>query len=164
MEVLSLLFALSLVVAAAAQEPPARILFLHFKFKDDQISLIKTTVATGTLKTIPHGGHFKLEVELASAAGQILWTNVVPDPSIELLEYEDPDHPGEMTSKVVSKNDVEFVVRVPFMPQARQLKFYRAQPHSHEPTDPQAGKKKPDEAESPTRKSLGAVILPEETK
>jgi hypothetical protein len=46
------------------------------------------------------------------------------------LEYEDPDNPGVIKSKIVPVANTEFVVRAPFYKQARSVAVFREGPAS----------------------------------
>jgi hypothetical protein len=103
-----------------------QILFLHLRMKDGTLTLVRSATVAGVLKSrrsADKKAPFQLEVETAEGAS--LWGEKMTDPSVRRYEYEDPDNPGVIKSKVVQLNEVEFTVRVPFKKEARRLSFYR---------------------------------------
>jgi hypothetical protein len=112
----------------AQSKAPDKILFLHLRMKDGAITLVKTATTPGLLKS--HRGAGKrgpIEFELQNTEGAPLWRETMSDPSIRRYEYEDPDNPGVIKSKVVQLGEVEFVVRVPFSKATRRISFYRTE-------------------------------------
>jgi hypothetical protein len=153
------MLSLSGFVPGLAEDAP-QILFLTLKLEKDQVSLIRSATAPGTLKpsvTHPQG----LEMELTSGAGQLLWRQSVTDPSIQRLEYEDPDHPGRIVMKVVQLTNVEFTVRVPALTNAQRLHFYQSSAFSS--TNAAASSAPREKAIAESRRSLGHVTLPAAT-
>jgi hypothetical protein len=146
--------------AVFAQESSPKIVFLHLKLESNQVSLVSASVSPGTLKRFPER-HPALDLEVATSAGQVLWTNNVADPSIRRLEYEDPDHPGQILNKQVQLTNTEFTVRVPAFPNAQQVNFYLALPPGATNV---VGAKTSATNALPPRKLLGTVILPQEAK
>ena len=142
------------VCATTAQPDQARFFFLTFRLKAGALTLVKARVMPGTLKpqrdgTQPDALRFVLE----QAADESLWSRRLDDPSVQRLEYEDPDHPGQIKSKTVQLDDVEFIVRAPYHPNARQVVIYRE--HVEIPVD---GAK----AAPPVRQLLARLPLPAE--
>jgi hypothetical protein len=144
-----------------AQEAAPKIFFLHLRLESNQVSLVSASVAPGTLKRFPEHRP-ALDLEVATAADQVLWTNNVADPSIRRLEYEDPNHPGEIISKEVQLTNTEFTVRVPAFTNADHVNFYQS-PSSAGTNVPGAN---PSLASLPVppRTMLGTVQLPQEGK
>lgn len=140
---------------AFAQDPAPRILFLHLKLESNQVSLVSASVAPGTLKRFSEHRP-ALDLEVATSDGQVLWTNNVASPSIRHLEYEDPDHPGEISSKEVPLTNTEFMVRVPVFADAHQVNFYWTQSS----VETNAAAARPSVANGPPRKPCGTVVLP----
>src|SRR3569832_2364384 len=93
-----LVFFLTAVGVAAYADKKPSILFLHLRYANNQFSIVKKSVVPGTAKTSlnPHGP--KLDLELASSDGTVLWSDSVGDPSIRHFESEDPVHPGQLIS------------------------------------------------------------------
>lgn len=127
-----------------------QILFLHLKLKDDAITLVGSSVKPGRLKT-PFAPDKKGQVhlELTSTNGTVLWSDVIADPTVQRLEYKDPDHPGALKTKQVKVAETEFTLRLPFHKDAKQLKL-----HSLEKPANRA------DAVKRTKKLLGSVAIP----
>jgi hypothetical protein len=142
---------------AFAQELPPQICFLHLSLESNQVSLVSATVAPGKLKVFP-AQDAVLGLEVATAAGQVLWTNRVADPSFRHLEYEDPDHPGQILSKEVRLTNTEFTVRIPVMRDAHHVNFYRL--NSSSTTNGAGANPSTAQVTSPARQELGSVELP----
>jgi hypothetical protein len=144
-----------------AQESPPQIFFLHLKLQSNQVSLVSASVAPGRLKVFPER-RAALDLEVATSAGQVLWTNSVADPSFRHLEYEDPDHPGQIISKEVQLTNTEFTVRVPVIRDAHHVNFYLSQ--SLAGTNAAGANPLSAHLPAPQRRDLGSVILPPATK
>ena len=144
-----------------AQESPSQILFLHLILQSNQVSLVSAAVTPGRLKVFPEH-RAALDLEVATSAGQVLWTNSVADPSLRHLESEDPDHPGQIISKEVQLTNAEFTVRVPVIRDAHHVNFYLSR--SADGTN--AASANPFAAQLPSsqRMDLGSVVLPPTTK
>lgn len=145
----------------SAQETSSKIFFLHLRLESNQVSLVSASIAPGTLKRFSPPSA-SLELEVATAAGQVLWTNAVADPSIRHLEYEDPQHPGEIISREVQLTNTEFTVRIPGFINAHHVNFYRSQSTAATNVPP-ANAAAVSPAES-TRQMLGTVALPQDAK
>ena len=156
-----LLFLAACPLAVNAQLSSPKILFLHLKLESNQVSMVKASLAHGTLKRFSERPP-SLDLEVATSVGEVIWTNRVADPSIRRLEYEDPVHPGEVIGKEVHLTNVEFTVRVPVFPNADHVSFYRTEP----PAGTNAPAARPSgAAQQPAqRKRLGVVTLPAELK
>ena len=104
-----------LALGISANAADEGILFLHLRLDGERVTLVKQTRTRGTLKR-PRGASTRgrgLELNLQTARGASLWSQVMPDPTVRRIEYEDPDRPGEMASREVPLTHVEFTVRVP---------------------------------------------------
>ena len=113
----------------AQRKEPDQILFLNLRMTNGVITLVNAMPTPGVLKSrrgADKKGPIQLEVE--TAAGTSLWNETMSDPSVRRYEYEDPDHPGGIISKVVQLNEVQFSVRIPFNKEARRVSFYRVAP------------------------------------
>ncbi len=153
--ILFLLLSLAAAMRAAAQDAVPRMLFLHLKMETNQVSLLGASVAPG--KARPAAGEAsQLQVEIADAAGQLLWTNSVSDPTVRRLEYEDPEHPGSILHKDVQMTNVEFVVRAPALANARQVSFFSSRSAAATNSPPLK------QAIPAQRTPLGVVTLPDE--
>lgn len=140
-----------------AQESPPQILLLHLKLQSNQVSLVTAAFAPGRLKVFPEH-HAALDLEVATSSGQVLWTNIVADPSFRHLEYEDPDHPGQIISKEVQLTNAEFTVRVPVFRDAHHVNFHLTQ--SSAGTNAAGANPLAAHLPSPQHLDLGSVILP----
>jgi hypothetical protein len=106
-----------------------QILFLHLRMKGGTLTLVKSATVPGVLKSRRSADKkAPLQLEVETAEGASLWSDTMNDPSVRRYEYEDPDNPGVIKSKVVRLNEVEFTVRVPLKKEARRLSFYRVSP------------------------------------
>src|SRR5262245_34470664 len=103
-----------------------QIIFLHLRMKDGTLTLVRSATVPGVLKSRRSADKkAPLQLEVETAKGASLWSETMSDPTVRRYEYEDPDNPGLIKSKVVQLNEVEFTVRVPFKKEARRLSFYR---------------------------------------
>lgn len=154
---------LALVLAACgvnrvfAQASPPQIYFLRLNLQSNQVSLVSASVAPGTLKVFP-AQDAVLDLEVATSAGQVLWTNRVANPSIRHLEYEDPDHPGQILSKEVQLTNTEFTVRIPVIRDAHHVNFYL--PQTMAGTNATGANPSAAQLTSPARRGLGSIELP----
>jgi hypothetical protein len=115
--------------ANAQTRSEAQIVFLHLRMKNDTLTLVKSALRPGLVKQrrlVEKSGGIYYEV--ISSSGKSLWQGVTGDPSQQRLEYEDPDHPGELKTKYVKLNEVEFTLRIPFNPEMSRLELYRMAP------------------------------------
>ena len=146
-----LVFAFLAACSGLAEEKD-QILFLQLKLKDEAITLVRSSVRPGHLKTpIAPDKKGEIRLELTAADGSSLWHEVMADPTVRRIEYEDPDNPGSLKSKEVRVTEAEFTVRVPFVKAAKQLNLHRLEKPARRAdaqTPRQAGK------------LLGVVALP----
>jgi hypothetical protein len=112
--------------------------------------LLDTVVRPGVLKPQINAAPVGVQYELVSEAGALLWKGTMPDPNVLHLEYDDPPGSGVLKRKTVVLPEAEFTVRVPVLPQAKRLDFYRLEA----PASGATGEK------SITRKLLGSLSLP----
>ena len=135
---------------SARDQEQEKILFLHLRIKGEVVTLLKCSTRPGVLKK-PHHQKGELTLDLISADGAALWTTVMEDPRIQRFEYEDPDNPGQLKTKVVQLPETEFMVRVPYKKAAKRLVIFR-----HEPVSGDA----PGKAAKVARRDLGNFDLP----
>jgi len=142
------LFLLSLYALAAAEKNQSKILFLHLKFKDNTITLVKTTIRPGVVKPMlpPKDSDF-LYYEVSSSSGVLLWKGGIKDPSFVRYEYEDPDQPGKLKVKEIKLEEAEFTLRIPYNPEFQLIEFYKSVPSND------------NKKQSAERKSLGTIKL-----
>ena len=119
--------ALAMLVAHKAQaEEPDQILFLHLKIKGDGVTCLSSSTTPGRLKTpVATERRGTLYLELVSTNGAAVWSDVIADPAVRRLEYEDPDHPGTLKIKEINLTEREFAVRVPFRHGTATLRVHR---------------------------------------
>jgi len=127
-----------------------QIWFLHLKIRDQAVTLLDTSTRPGVLKRQLELAPAGIRYELVSAAGTCLWKGTIPDPVVRHIEYEEPAGSGVLKRKSVAVNEAEFVVRIPVLPEAKRLNFYRLEPSVI--ADP--------EQKSPAHQLLGSVELP----
>jgi hypothetical protein len=106
-----------------------KILFLRLRFHNNSITLVQSNVRPGVLKQsadfLKSGG---IEYQCQTAAGQLLLSSLMNDPSIQRYEFEDPEHPRTLRMKEVKLTDVEFTLRIPFKEDIRRVEFFRVEP------------------------------------
>lgn len=103
-----------------------RILFLHLRMQDGAVSLVRSSIRPGRLKTpIASDRQGVIQLQLTAEPGVVLWTEVMADPLCRRLEYVDPGSPGMLRTKWVQVTQAEFTVRLPFYPEGRQLTLHR---------------------------------------
>ena len=123
---LALWLSLCVSVSVWGQDGTNQFLFLRLRLKAGEITLVDSSLVNGTLK--PQRNSEELEslvVSLEATTGEERWSLAIADPSLQRLEYEDPDQPGSLRSKLVKVDDVEFVVRAPLKPGVRQVAVFR---------------------------------------
>jgi hypothetical protein len=105
---------------------PDQILFLHLKIQGDAITCLDSSVRPGRLKTpVATERKGSIYLELVSTNGAAVWSEVIADPAVRRLEYEDPAHPGTLKIKEVNLTETEFTVRVPFRRDETKLRVHR---------------------------------------
>ncbi|MDB6027818.1 MAG: hypothetical protein JWM68_4041 [Verrucomicrobiales bacterium] len=101
-------------------------LFLTIQIKGGVLTMQKASVVAGSLKPQQDSKDAEaLVVALEDAEGKDRWSLAMEDPTIQRLEYEDPQHPGVIKSTVTHLDDVEFIARVPLMIGVRHVAIYR---------------------------------------
>ncbi|MCI0693559.1 hypothetical protein L0337_16320 [candidate division KSB1 bacterium] len=127
------LFAITLALSlheaslANAQTPSAaQIVFLHFKIKDETITLVKANTRPGVVKQ-KRGGETRggIYYDVVSASGKSLWNGGMEDPLVQRIEYGDPADSGRIKIKNVTHEEAGFTLRMPFRPDAHRIEFYR---------------------------------------
>jgi hypothetical protein len=123
--ILLLLAALSAPQALAEQPDPDGIVFLHLTLVGDAVQLDKVKVAEGTLKTPRTVSRLKdrIYVEVLDGDDRRLHEAVIRDPSHVVYEWADDD--GQLHSKLVVKDSVTFVVRIPLHDALHRVRFSR---------------------------------------
>jgi hypothetical protein len=108
----------------AASPAPAgeHILFLHLRRGPEGVTLLDKTIRAGHLKALPANGAFQFEV--VNGDGAVLQSGAMRDPAVKRLEYEDPEHPGQLLAREVNADSAEFTIRIPANSAARAVRFY----------------------------------------
>jgi hypothetical protein len=127
-----------------------QILFLHLRVTNQTVSLVGFATQPGVLKRARDAAADELHYEMVSATSESLWKAAVADPTIRHLEYEEPPGSGNLKRKTIVLAGTEFTIRVPVLPKARRIDFYRLEPSAPGAIGERAL----------TRKSLGSVVLP----
>jgi hypothetical protein len=94
-----------------------RIVFLNIRMVKGELTLESIEVVDGRLKT-PRTLHLAKGI-----SGNPIFETVVLDPSIQRLEYADDE--GRLHSKVVTREDAFFSIRIPYDVAARTVEIYR---------------------------------------
>ncbi len=135
--------------AEAQTNTQPQILFLHLMLTNQVVSLVDSSLRPGMLKPGLEADSTGLFYELVSEAGATLWKGSMADPSVRLLEYEDPANPGKLQRKRVPLEKAEFTLRVPFHQVARRITFFKLASNG-----PGAAQ------QEVSRISLGSIALP----
>jgi hypothetical protein len=118
MKRLSVVVALLCCCAVHAQTDG--IWFLHLRLTNDQVVLVKQQKTPGVLKSRRGPAPAQpLRIDLKAQNGTTLWSQTIDDPAVRRIEYEDPLEPGKMRARQVTLTNVEFTVRIPYQPKAR---------------------------------------------
>ena len=108
-----------------AGEATNQFLFLTLRLKGRVVTLEKAAIVSGTLKPQVNSTDAEpLFVTLEQAEGAESWSLAMNDPSIQRYEYEDPQQPGVLKSKIVQVDDIEFIVRTPMTPGVRRIAIH----------------------------------------
>lgn len=137
-----------------ASDGTNQFLFLTLRLKGGAVTLEKASVVSGTLKPQQDSTDAEpLLVTLEQAEGEARWSLAIDDSSIQRYEYEDPQQPGALKSKLVQVDDVEFIVRAPLTPGVRHIAIYRKEKSIQPAT---AGES------PPAKRLLARIELPKE--
>ncbi len=103
----------------------SKIVFLHLRMKDGVITLVNTAIRSGYLKPQRiSGAKGDILYDASNISNNTLWQGVIDNPSRRRLEYQDPDNPGKILSKIIDQNDVDFTIRIPYDPGIKTISFY----------------------------------------
>ena len=105
---------------------PEKIIFLTLHADSTGISLVKASSVDGILKERRDSslrGEILYEVE--SIDGSVLAHGSANNPLQKRLEYEDPDEPGRLRSKLVTVQESDFVLRIAHRLDIESISFYR---------------------------------------
>ena len=113
-------------LGAHAGDNTNQFLFLTLRLKDGVVTLEKAQLVTGTLKPQQNSTEEKpLLITLEQTKGIAQWSLTMDDPSVQRLEYEDPQQPGALKTKLIATDDIEFIVRTPLISGVRHLAIHR---------------------------------------
>ena len=123
------LFASALMLAGSAQaadQATTRIAFLQLHIDSSGVRLEGATVVEGAIKQ-PRGESHRAGIfyEVVLKDRTVLTSDVVADPLIRRFEYEDPDQPGRLRSKIVELDEAVFTIRIPYQDAVAQVVISR---------------------------------------
>ncbi|MDH4156749.1 MAG: hypothetical protein OEW00_05680 [candidate division Zixibacteria bacterium] len=122
------------------REGDAKIVFLQLHMDRDGINLVTSTIVPGVLKQ--RRGSSKtgnMQYEVLNSAGEAVASDVLSNPLVKRFEYEDPDNPGQLRTKVIELEQTDFVVRFQYADNIDNISFYRLEP-SKDPADKAAAR------------------------
>lgn len=67
-------------------------------------------------------------IELRDEASNVALRAALDDPTLVVMEYEDPEQPGRIVSKEIHVEEATFSVIVPAPPESRSIRFLRVRP------------------------------------
>ena len=132
----------------AGESGTAGIIFLQLHIDKDSISLIESITVPGTLKQ-PRAGSISRDIyyEVESKTGSVITSGTVDDPLIRRVEYEDPDNPDLLITKVIELSEADFVLRLDFKDDIESVSFYKLTSNRN------------DSSEKPSQEFLGRVTV-----
>lgn len=123
---ITMLLAALLPLRIRATEETNQFLFLTLRVKDGVVTLDQAKVVKGALKPQADSRDAeRLQLSLEHADGRVAWNLEIDDPSVQRYEYEDPEHPGQLKSKLVRVDDVQFIVRTPLQVGVCRIAIHR---------------------------------------
>jgi hypothetical protein len=132
----------------AEESGNAGIVFLRMYIDRDSISLIESIVVPGAFKQ-PRAGSISRDMyyEVESKDGTVVTSGTVDDPLVRRVEYEDPDNPGTLKSKVIELSEADFVLRLNYSDDIEFVSFYKLTTNRN------------DSSEKPSQEFLGRVPI-----
>ncbi len=102
-----------------------RIAFLHLKIEGNRITLLDTKIVPGKLKEL-RGITEKsgLKFETVSLDNKITPYKIMNNPLVRKFEYENPENPGKLISKIIVEESAEFTIRINYEDNLDHLNFY----------------------------------------
>jgi hypothetical protein len=123
---ITMLFVSASLDTRAQGDTTNQFLFLTLRLKNGTVTLEKAQTVAGTLKPqLNSTDERPLLITLEQTKDIAQWSLAIEDPSVQRLEYEDPEHPGMLKSKLVVIEDIEFIVRTPLITGVRHLAVHR---------------------------------------
>lgn len=112
----------------------SEIIFLQLHIDKDSISLIKSVVVPGAIKQ-PRVGSISKDIyyEVESKTGSVITSGTVDNPLIRRVEYEDPDNPGTLKTKVIELSEADFVLRLNYSDDIEAVSFYKLTSNRNDP-------------------------------
>ncbi|MEW6049745.1 MAG: hypothetical protein AB1644_01600 [Candidatus Zixiibacteriota bacterium] len=109
-----------------ADNAATRVAFLQIHVDSSGVRLESAKVVKGAFKQ-PRGESNRSGIlyEVVLDDGSVLTSGIVADPLIKRFEYEDPDQPSRLRSKVVALDEAVFTVRIPYNDAVDQVVFSR---------------------------------------
>lgn len=127
--VLTLFFAITCMwpgERCQAAESGDGIAFLTLRVTIDTVTLTDWQSVPGKLKKLRHQRATSgLLYKATAAGGEVLWQGSVPDPLIQRFEYEDPDNPGVLKAKLVTRDSATVVIRLPANLAVESISFWK---------------------------------------
>lgn len=109
-----------------AAESGDSIAFLTLRVTSDTVTLTDWQSVPGKLKRLRRQRETSgLLYEAMAAGGEILWQGSVPNPLIQRFDYEDPDNPGVLKAKLVTRDSATVVIRLPADLAAKSISFWK---------------------------------------
>jgi len=111
---------------AISSDQDDEIIFLTLQITGDQITLVESITANGSLKRPrTESGSFDINFEIVSKSENILQVGGIDDPRFQILEYEDPDNQGQLKHIEVVREIGTFVIRVQADQNLSHVNFFR---------------------------------------
>ncbi len=118
------------------QKKPENALRLTIKYQNDQMTLVKVeplqmiipvTIKERVLKENAQSAE-EYYFELHDNNENLLLRSSMNNPTISLMEYEDPENPGMIKSSIVKHNVMTFSIIISAIDEVRFVKFLRVVP------------------------------------
>jgi hypothetical protein len=117
------------------QNKPEKALRLTIKYQKGEMNLLKVeplqmiiplTVKEQVFKGEADRGEYFFEV--SDDKKNVVLRSNMENPTVTLMEYEDPEHPGKIRSKLVKHKEMTFSIIIPAPDNARFIRFSRVAP------------------------------------
>jgi len=124
--ILALIGLFLLSALALAGNESGKIAFLTFKFDGEKVTLVNSRIVDGAFKEkVKDFKTGDLRYEVVGADKTTIIQNSIGNPLIKKLEYEDPDNPGQLVSKIVTLPEAVFTVRIDYSQNTDYIRFYQ---------------------------------------
>lgn len=101
-----------------------RIIFLYLKKQNSTITLERSSIIKGKLKSRFKNTFAGLEYSVALESGRTILSGVVKDPTLVSCDYIDPNDPLRLKGGRVIQNEARFVIKIPYMEGMDNISFY----------------------------------------